>query len=337
MSDKMNMRENFLSVMSFKKAERLPFVEWASWWNKTIDRWKTEGLPEKLSLGTDIMEYFGLDIVQQYWFNPRVNGPRPAYHGSGILTDMTMQGYKELRSSLFPADCVTKSKESIKKWVKKQQDGDALIWITLEGFFWFPREIMGIQNHLYAFYDEPELIHMMNEDLLNFNKKVLDEFCELCIPDFMSFAEDMSYNKGPMISKSLFDEFLSPYYEKIIKKVNDYNILMFVDTDGDVTELIPWFYELGITGFLPLERQAGVDLCLIRQRHPNLRLLGGFDKTVMHLGEEAIRKEFERLSPIIKQGGFIPSVDHQTPPNVSLEDYKIYAKLLKEYCSFKEA
>jgi hypothetical protein len=31
-------------------------------------------------------------------------------------------------------------------------------------------------------------------------------------------------------------------------------------------------------------------------------------------------------------GGFIPSVDHQTPPGVSMENYKIYIKLFREYC-----
>ncbi len=52
---------------------------------------------------------------------------------------------------------------------------------------------------------------------------------------------------------------------------------------------------------------------------------------VMSRGEAAMRAEFERLLPLMRQGGFIPSVDHQTPPGVSLENYRIYLKLLKEY------
>ena len=31
-------------------------------------------------------------------------------------------------------------------------------------------------------------------------------------------------------------------------------------------------------------------------------------------------------------GGFIPSVDHQTPPDVSAENYAIYRKLQDEFC-----
>jgi hypothetical protein len=46
---------------------------------------------------------------------------------------------------------------------------------------------------------------------------------------------------------------------------------------------------------------------------------------------EAIRNEFERLLPVIKSGRFIPSVDHQTPPAVSMKDYAIYRRLLDDY------
>jgi hypothetical protein len=33
----------------------------------------------------------------------------------------------------------------------------------------------------------------------------------------------------------------------------------------------------------------------------------------------------------MRSGGYIPSVDHQTPPEVSLDDYRLYLQLLKEY------
>ena len=44
-----------------------------------------------------------------------------------------------------------------------------------------------------------------------------------------------------------------------------------------------------------------------------------------------MRGEFERLVPLMKSGGFIPSVDHQTPPGVSLGQYRVYLGLLEEY------
>jgi uroporphyrinogen-III decarboxylase len=86
-----------------------------------------------------------------------------------------------------------------------------------------------------------------------------------------------------------------------------------------------------VHGILPLERQAKVDGMKLREQFPSLRMVGHYDKMVMNRGEEAMRAEFERLRPLMKTGGFIPSVDHQTPPGVSIEEYRVYLRLLHEY------
>jgi len=44
-----------------------------------------------------------------------------------------------------------------------------------------------------------------------------------------------------------------------------------------------------------------------------------------------MRDEFERIFPVMKSGGYIPGVDHQTPPGVTMDNYRIYLSLLKEY------
>ena len=308
------MRKNFNAILNFQKAEKMPIIEWATWWDKTIARWKADGLPTDINTNIEITKYLGLDIHHQYWISPR----KPSSYGQSLYN----------RKHFYPDDFIDKN--NLLESVKQQQKNDIIIWLTLEGFFWYPRTIMGIENHLYAFYDQPELMHEINEDLTNWHIKVLDDFLNICKPDFVTFAEDMSYNHGPMISKELFNEFIAPYYKRLMPKLK--NIPVLVDTDGNINELIPWFLDLGFKGFLPLERQAGVDINEIRKQYPNLLMIGGFDKTIMHKGEAAIRQEFKRIMPVIKQGGYIPSVDHQTPPNVSLEDYKLYIKIFKELC-----
>jgi hypothetical protein len=60
-------------------------------------------------------------------------------------------------------------------------------------------------------------------------------------------------------------------------------------------------------------------------------MLGGYDKMVMSRGEAAMRAEFERILPVMRSGGSIPSVDHQTPPGVSLANYCTYIRLFREY------
>ena len=69
----------------------------------------------------------------------------------------------------------------------------------------------------------------------------------------------------------------------------------------------------------------------MRETFPTLGMIGHFDKMVMNRGEAAIRAEFERLRPLMASGGFIPSVDHQTPPGVSLQQYRDYLHIFREY------
>lgn len=95
--------------------------------------------------------------------------------------------------------------------------------------------------------------------------------------------------------------------------------------------MVPWLLREGIRGVLPLERQAGVDGMKLRQAFPRVCLVGHFDKMVMDKGEAAMRAEFERLLPLMRSGGFIPSVDHQTPPHITIDQYRLFRRLLDEY------
>jgi len=328
MNEFMTVRERFHAVMNFQSVDRLPMIEWAVWWKKTIERWHGEGLPLHMTDRYDLYRYFGLDVYYQDWIRPwKKECPEPSHHGAPIIR--SHDDYEKIKPFLYPRPVADPVRW--KQWAAEQKRGDAVIWITWNGFFSLPRWLMGIEPHLYAFYDEPELMHQINSDLAEWMLRVLEEICTYAAPDFMTFAEDLSYNHGPMLSKEHFHEFLAPYYRRIIPALQERGILTFIDSDGDVTEPAFWFEEIGFEGILPLERQAGVDVTRLRREHPRMQFIGHFDKMTMTQGREAMRAEFERLSPVIKAGGFLPSVDHQTPPGVSLENYRIYLNLLREY------
>lgn len=325
----MTARQRFRAVMNFQPFDRLPMIEWASWWDQTLARWRGEGLPAGLDR-YELYRYFGLDLYLQDWISPRrPTCPAPAGHGQPLILDEA--GYERLRPHLFPRPAIDAA-----RWRERfalQASGEAVLWFTLEGFFWFPRTLLGIENHLYAFHDAPALMHRINQDLVDWQLGVLDEIFALGTPDFMTFAEDLSYNHGPMISEPQYREFIHPYYCQVVPRLRERGVWAIVDSDGDVARAAPWFAASGLDGVLPLERQAGVDLARLRQAHPRLRFIGHFDKMVMANGETALRAEFSRLLALAARGGFIPSVDHQTPPGVSLGEYQLYLRLLREYAA----
>lgn len=329
----MTNRERFLKILDFQPVDRIPMIEWAPWWHLTTNRWKEEGLcvVPRAGLGEhEALEVqFGLDLHMQSWIGiSTAETPRAPSHGAPVIH--TMEDYERIKPTLYPADPL--DHERMQYIARRQSRGEIIAWITLDGMFWGPRNLMGIEPHLYGFYDDPELMHAINRDITAYNMRIYDQVCQYFVPDFMTIAEDMSYNNGPMISEELFNEFIAPYYRQMIPPMKERGTRVFVDSDGDISLALPWFYNAGVEGILPLERQAGVDLLKLRETYPRFLFLGHFDKMVMSKGEQAMREEFERLLPVMRQGGFIPSVDHQTPPGVSLENYQIYLRLLREYC-----
>jgi hypothetical protein len=318
--------------MAFEPVERIPALEWATWWDKTLANWEAQGLviPEEppLGRGEALQRQFGLDVHAQYWVPAHTGAtPRAPSHGAPIIYDEA--GYEAILPTLYPRGALNAQRLEALRYARERGD---ITWFTVDGFFWWPRTLLGIERHLFSFYDQPELYHRICSDLADYHLHVIESLCESGAPDFMTFGEDMSYNNGPMLSRDMFDEFMLPYYRRVIPELKRRGIRVLIDSDGDITRALPWFERAGIEGILPLERQAGVDLLKLRETHPRFLFIGHFDKMVMPLGKEAMRAEFERLLPVMRQGGFLPSVDHQTPPGVTLDQYRAYVELLKEYC-----
>jgi hypothetical protein len=324
----MKPRERLIAVLNGRLPDdRLPMIEWAAWWDKTTDRWKQEGMPGDLSW-SESLQYFGLDELYNIGATPAV--PPAASHGAAVIGGEAE--YEALRDTLYDRKIIDGLVESALSLKARHKAGEISIRVWLDGFFWYPRRLFGIEPHLYAFYDCPELMHRINRDQLAFNLQALEALFPILKPDFVGMAEDMSYNNGPMLSYELFREFLLPYYKKLTAFCRERQVRVLVDSDGDITVMVPWLIEAGIEGVYPLERQAGVDMGLIRRNYPDFIMMGGYDKMVMNRGEGAIRAEFDRILPVMRSGRYIPSVDHQTPPGVSLDDYRIYIGLFREYC-----
>lgn len=209
--------------------------------------------------------------------------------------------------------------------------GDYSIRLNIEGFFWVPRELMGDEEHLISFYDEPELLHDMAEYICQIYETKLMRVIRLLQPDVVYFMEDLSGKNGPMISGEFFDEFVGQYYRRLIPMMKSAGVdNVFVDTDGDFKKIIPNFIAAGVDGFLPMDVNAGMDIVAVRKEFPNLKFIGGYNKLMIEKGKEAIDAEFDRILPVVRQGGYIVGNDHQVPPSAPLECYRYYIERLKE-------
>lgn len=212
--------------------------------------------------------------------------------------------------------------------------GEALYEASAIGAFMYLRAMLGPQGVLLAFYDDPELIHDMMETWLHLLSEGLSRV-QGHVPFFkFLIGEDISYKNGMLISPSMFNEFLKPYYTKLIDRLRNGQrqpMHLEVDTDGNVAEALPLYRSLGFDAMRPFEAAAGNDVVAVGRDHPGLVIAGGVDKRILAAGKAAIDREMARLLPaMFRRGGYLPSCDHSVPSNVSLADYLHFRRLLVE-------
>lgn len=208
--------------------------------------------------------------------------------------------------------------------------------LRVSGFFGFGRQLMGLMSWLQAFHRDPDLVNDMQEFWANFLIEALEEAVGALKSsiDCVTIWEDMAYKNGPLVSPSFFSRFMLPGYRKLTKFLKENGVdTILVDCDGDISLLIPLFLEGGVNGVYPLEVQAWMDAPTLRRQYgKRLILIGNIDKMAIAKGKAAIEKEVESKIPYLKeQGGYIPSLDHLVPPNVSYQDYMYYLSFIGKF------
>ncbi len=157
--------------------------------------------------------------------------------------------------------------------------------------------------------------------------------------DQATFLEDMAYNAGPLISPAMVRKFMMPRYKKIINLLHNNGVdIIFVDSDGNVNELIPLWLEVGINHVWPLEVAAGNDAVAMRKKYGKDLILGGaIDKRALIKGKKAIREEVMSKVPfLLEQGGYFPTIDHMVPPDITFENYCYYINLMREVAGLEK-
>ena len=353
----MTNRERENATLNFIRPEGRGSVEETFFpWKLTYERFLKEGVPDGLmdasvdvpypeaerylpvSWGEGIMKYesfFGFDSVYRVSFLFPFRKIEEEYKDilpKKVSDESDWQKLKEYSDKVIEkyfTDEIIKARYTPLK--EAHARGDFSIRLNIEGFFWIPRELFGIEEHLYAFYDYPEIMHDMCKYILSVYMKYLPKILDIIPCDVVYIMEDLSGKNGPMLSGDMFDEFMGAYYKELIPMLKEHGVKnVFVDTDGDFKMIIPNFIKAGVDGFLPMDVNAGMDIVEVRKSFPKLKFIGGYNKLCIAEGKEAIDKEFERLMPVIRQGGYIPGSDHQVAPSTSLENYRYYIEKLNE-------
>lgn len=361
--EKMTDRQRFINCVTGKPIDRTPFVAYFGLWGETVDRWMKEGAKDgdawrdpELGFDMGIAQlagvvnhyfdpYFKHEILEEqgeiiiyrdiYGVVNRATKGRSAI--PGILSNPVTcrEDWKRIKEERLIPDFASRIPENFPEICKTIQEEGKLVQVGDYpfGLFGTLRDLVGLENLMYLFYDDPDFVHMMMDDLTEFWLGIYEEISKYIQIDILHIWEDMSGKAGSLISPQMIRDFMLPDYRRFKEFADRHGIaVLTVDTDGICDELIPLFGSAGINLMLPFEVQAGNNVLELRERFPYMGMLGGIDKIQIAQGRDAIDRELDRISPLIGKPGYIPQLDHLIPPDVSYEDYLYFCAQLKALC-----
>jgi len=193
------------------------------------------------------------------------------------------------------------------------------------------RDMLTFEGLAYAIYDYPEMVEDMVERCCVLVEESLVQILPHVSFDYAAGWEDICFKNGPIVPVPFFRDVVAPRYKRINKLLKQYGIdLWYIDCDGDVRPILPYFLESGVNCLFPFEVMGCAHPGeLLDQYRGELRIMGGFDKIQLGAGRAAIKKYMETLLPYVERGGYIPFCDHRCPPNVDPRDYLYYLELKK--------
>lgn len=353
----MTLKERFRRTMFFQEVSLRPNFEFG-YWDRTLEVWREQGLPDWVVDEATAYDYFGIEDVRfldvnvgalpicEYAVLEETDEYLIYRDEMGCVAKVNKEGDRSIphfleypikdRASWKPfKEALNPERQDrwvgFEKSVRELKDSPYPVGIGAGSLLGVPRNLMGFERIATMPYEDPELI---TEIIDTFGRTVVTVL-EIALPNFMvDFAhgwEDICYNQGPILNPGFIHEVAGPWYRRIADVLNAHGCCVYsTDTDGNIMPMVHTFIENGVNTMFPVEVHGGSDPVELRKRYgKRVRLWGGVNKRCFGTKEE-IRDELIRLLPLVEQGGFIPTVDHRVPADVRLDMYKYYLDAKRE-------
>jgi len=364
----MTTRERAMAVLNYEKYDRLPLVHFG-YWKETLQKWKDEGhiTQDMLSDGgpdkNKVSKALGFDcgwgdslIVADFGLRPVFETRIVEERADGTYLEVDPYGVtvqKKRGETSIPAevshtlvDRESWEKEYVHRFqfspgripdlagLKGQIPDDEPRGLYCGSLYGVIRNIAGIVGLSYIYADDEELyaeiIDTVARLAFDCTKAVLEQGVKF---DYAHFWEDICFKNGPLVSPSVFEEYVGKHYQQMTDLLKSYGVkIVSLDCDGCIDALIPTWINHGVNTMFPIEVGTwNANIAAWREQYGKaLRGVGGMNKNVLAYETAAINTEIERLRPLVELGGYIPCPDHRIPPGAKWENVQYYCDMMRK-------
>lgn len=225
--------------------------------------------------------------------------------------------------------------ESMKKYIKRFKGERAIIAHVTDVFDIARESLLGDVFYFQSIFDNPDLIDRVNQTVLDYNLRSIKNQIELGA-DVLAITGDFALTKGPMVSPKHTARFLTPATKKQVELGHESGVPVFKHTDGNLWQIIDLLVDTGIDGLHPIDPMADMDLGEVRQKYPDLCLMGNVNcgATLCWKSPEEVRQEVKECITKAGYGGnvrYICMSSNSIHSGVKPENYVAMVKALREY------
>ena len=187
------------------------------------------------------------------------------------------------------------------------------------GAFEMCHHLMGMDDCLINFYEEPEEMHALIDYITEFELKYAAEIVKYFKPDCIFHHDDWGSSKNSFLSPAMFEEFIVPAYKKIYGFYKENGVELIVHhSDSYAANLVPYMIEMGIDIWQGCISENNIPE-LIKKYGGKISFMGGIDNSLIDKedwSQEEIRNLVRKTVEECGKHYFIPCITQGGPGSV---------------------
>jgi uroporphyrinogen decarboxylase len=334
----MTSRERVLTALRHEPPDRTPRDFWAEppAWNRLfthLGHTDKERVLEMLGIDVRHLEapapverQIGNGILQNFWGERYIQQSTPwgpmRHDVKGALANA--RDFSALEAFEWPTPaCIDRallSAQCIRHAERALLYGFADVWQR-------PALVRGWEEFFIDLVERPDWVHFLCRKFTDFYLEDYTLAAEITRGriDLFLLISDLGSQKGPLISKSMFDEFVAPYLKEMIDRIHELGSRVLFHSCGAIGPFIPDLIRLGVDVLDPIQpigpsMQPGA---LKTQFGRQLCFHGGIDMQHLlpHGTPEQVRDTARHYCEVLGSGGgYILGPAHLFQPDVPPEN-----------------
>lgn len=195
--------------------------------------------------------------------------------------------------------------------------------------------LMDFSTLAITMYTDPDMIHEMNEAVLKWTLEVIQLAAKEGGVDCVQISDDWGSTDSLLLSPDDFRTFFIPYLKRMVEGIKALGIPVIMHNDGRIWDVLDDLVDCGINALHPVERAAGMDLKIVKERYKGkLTPIGNVNNKVTMASSNPDDVKEEVLSCIrdaADGGGYIIATDHSFHDLIPRANVKSLIETVHEY------